>query len=117
MFQYDESNAFTNEGVQLTPNFDTGGAFVNYTLNGAEFTGDVNQLRANNQTLVGGDIIWEDLDGDFVITNEDRQTIGNGVPTAFGGFTNDFKYKDLSLSFLFDFTLGNDTWREDGTGT
>ena len=111
VFQYDESNAFTNDGVQLTPNFDAGGEFVNYTLNGAEFTGDVNQLRANNQTLVGGDIFWEDINGDFVITNDDRQTIGNGVPTAFGGFANDFKYKDLSLSFLFDFTLGNETWR------
>jgi len=78
VFQYDESNAFTNDGVQLTPNFDAGGEFVNYTLNGSEFTGDVNQLRANNQTLVGGDIFWEDINGDFVITNDDRQTIGNG---------------------------------------
>lgn len=111
VFQYDESNAFTDDGAQLTPNFDASGAFTNYTLNGQEFTGDFNQIRNDGRVAEGGDIIWEDVDGDFVITNEDRQVIGNGLPTAFGGFTNDFKYKDISLSFLFDFTLGNDTWR------
>lgn len=111
VFQYDESNAFTDEGVQLTPNFDADGEFTNYTLNGQEFTGDVNQIRNDGRVAQGGDIIWDDVDGDFVITNEDRQVIGNGLPTAFGGFNNDFTYKDISLSFLFDFTLGNDTWR------
>jgi len=111
VFQYDESNAFTNDGVQLTPNFNNSGEFVNYTLNGSEFTGDVNQIRNDGRVAEGGDIIWDDVDGDFVITNEDRQTIGNGLPKSFGGFSNDFKYKDISLSFLFDFTLGNDTWR------
>ncbi|NJB35137.1 SusC/RagA family TonB-linked outer membrane protein [Croceivirga sp. JEA036] len=111
VFQYDESNAFTDEGVQLTPNFDADGQFTNYTLNGQEFTGNVNQIRNDGRVAEGGDIIWDDVDGDFVITNEDRQVIGNGLPTAFGGFNNDFTYKDISLSFLFDFTLGNDTWR------
>ncbi|GGG50653.1 SusC/RagA family TonB-linked outer membrane protein [Croceivirga lutea] len=111
VFQYDESNAFTDDGVQLTPNFDTEGEFTNYTLNGQEFTGNVNQIRNDGRVAQGGDIIWDDVDGDFVITNEDRQVIGNGLPTAFGGFNNDFTYKDITLSFLFDFTLGNDTWR------
>lgn len=111
VFQYDESNAFTDDGVQLTPNFDADGEFTNYTLNGQEFTGNVNQIRNDGRVAEGGDIIWDDVDGDFVITNEDRQVIGNGLPTAFGGFNNDFTYKDISLSFLFDFTLGNDTWR------
>ncbi|MBS9461817.1 TonB-dependent receptor [Flagellimonas sp. 389] len=111
VYQYDESNAYTDDGVQLTPNFNGTGDFVNYTLNGSEFTGNVNQIRNDGRIAEGGDIIWDDLDGDFVITTEDRQIIGNGLPTAFGGFSNDFRYKDISLSFLFDFTLGNDLWR------
>ncbi|CAM3323110.1 TonB-dependent receptor [Zobellia roscoffensis] len=111
VYQYDESNAFTDDGVQLTPNFDANGAFTNYTLNGQEFTGDFNQIENDGRVAEGGDIIWDDVDGDFVITNEDRQIIGNGLPKYFGGFSNDFAYKDISLSFLFDFTLGNDTWR------
>ncbi|KPM30572.1 SusC/RagA family TonB-linked outer membrane protein [Croceitalea dokdonensis DOKDO 023] len=111
VFQYDESNAFTDDGIQLTPNFDADGTFTNYTLNGQEFTGDVNQIRNDGRVAEGGDIIWEDIDGDFVITNDDRQVIGNGLPTTFGGVSNDFKYKDISLSFLFNFTLGNDIYR------
>jgi len=111
VYQYDESNAFTDDGTQLTPNFNGAGEFTNYTLNGQEFTGEINQIRNDGRVAEGGDIIWDDVDGDFVITNEDRQVIGNGLPQSFGGFSNDFAYKDISLSFLFDFTLGNDTWR------
>jgi len=111
IFQYDESNAFTDDGVQLNPNFDANGEFVNYTLNGQEFTGDVNQLENAGNVLEGGDIIWDDVDGDFDITAEDRQTIGNGLPKFFGGFSNEFIYKNLSLSFLLDYTLGNDIYR------
>ncbi|TXF90251.1 TonB-dependent receptor [Neolewinella aurantiaca] len=111
VFAYDESNAFTNEGVQLTPNFDDAGGFVNYTLNGAEFTGEVNQLRFGNTVLRGGDIIWDDLDGDFTINSFDRQVIGNGYADVFGGFFNEFTYAGVSLSFLFDYNFGNDIFR------
>lgn len=111
IFRYDESNAFTDDGVQLTPNFNASGEFVNYTLNGQEYTGDFNQLENANNVLQGGDIIWDDVDGDFNITADDRQIIGNGLPKFFGGFSNEFIYKNLSLSFLFDYTLGNDIYR------
>lgn len=111
IYQYDESNAYTDDGVLLTANFTEEGDFLNYTLNGTEYTGTVKRLRNAGRVLEGGDIIWEDLNGDFDITVADKQVIGNGLPTLFGGFTNDFNYKGLSLSFLFDFTFGNDIWR------
>jgi hypothetical protein len=34
-------------------------------------------------------------------------TFGSALPKWVGGFTNAFKYKDLSFSFLIDFKLGN----------
>ncbi|WP_159447300.1 SusC/RagA family TonB-linked outer membrane protein [Cellulophaga tyrosinoxydans] len=111
IFQYNESNAFTPEGVQLTPNFDNSGTFVNYTLNGSEYTGTVNQLRAANQTLQGGDVIWEDLDGNFIIDAEDRKIIGNGLATVYGGFSHDIRYKNFNVSLLFDYSLGQDIYR------
>lgn len=111
VFAYDESNAFTNEGVQLTPNFNEMGDFVNYTLNGSEFTGEVNQLRFGNTTLQGGDIIWNDLNGDFTINSFDREVIGNGYADVFGGFFNEFTYAGVSLSVLFDYNFGNDIFR------
>lgn len=111
VYQYNESNAYTNDGVRLTPNFDANGAFVNYTLNGVVYTDLVRKMRTPNTVMQGGDIIWEDLNGDFTITAADRQIIGNGLPKYFGGFTNDFKYKGFSLSFLFDYNLGQDIYR------
>lgn len=111
VYQYDESNAYTPDGVRLTPIFFEGGIFAYYELDGQEYTGDVEQLRNAGQILQGGDIIWEDLDGDFDITVEDQQIIGNGLPTFFGGFSNNLSYKNFSLSFLFDFQFGNDIWR------
>ena len=112
VYQYDESNAYTPDGQRLTPNFDGANNFLFYTLNGSEYSGgDVMQMKNAGQTLSGGDIIWEDLDGDFDITATDRQVIGNGLPDFFGGFSNDFKYKNLRLSFLFDFSYGQDIYR------
>lgn len=113
VFQYDESNAFTDVGVQLTPNFDDNNNFVNYSLNGETYTGTVNQLKWANNVLKGGDIIWEDQNGDFNIqATNDRVTIGNGLVDFNGGFRNVFEYKDISLSFLFDFSFGNDIYRK-----
>ncbi|PQB08937.1 hypothetical protein BST83_00850 [Polaribacter filamentus] len=111
VYQYDESNAYTDTGIRLTPNFDGDGAFVDYSLNGQDYTGSVTQLRNAGRTLEGGDIIWDDIDGDFDITATDRQVIGNGVATMFGGFSNDFKYKNFGMSILFDYSFGQDIWR------
>ncbi len=112
VYQYDESNAYTPDGERLIPNFDGAGNLVFYTLNGVDYTGgEVIQLKNAGQTLRGGDIIWEDLDGDFDITAADRQVVGNGLPDFFGGFSNDLKYKNFRFSFLFDFSYGQDIYR------
>ncbi len=111
VFAYDESNAFTPNGDRLTPNFDGDGAFVDYSLNGSTYTGEVEQLRAGNTLLRGGDIIWEDIDGNFTINTADRQIVGNGYADVFGGFFNEFTYSGLSLSVLFDYNFGNDIYR------
>jgi TonB-linked SusC/RagA family outer membrane protein len=55
-----------------------------------------------------GDIIWDDLNGDGNINSGDRQIVGNAQPDFFGGFNNTFSYKGLDLSFLFQFTVGNE---------
>ena len=36
--------------------------------------------------------------------------VGNREPKMIGGLTNDFRYKNLSLSFLLDFRLGGDIY-------
>lgn len=110
IYQYKESNAYTPDGIRLTPNF-ANGTFTNYSLNGAEYTGVVRKMQVGNAVLEGGDIIWEDLTGDFNITADDRQIIGNGLAKYFGGLSNDFKYDNFSFAFLFDYSFGQDLYR------
>ncbi len=110
IFPTDQHNAFDASGTQLTPVFENG-AFVKYQQNGADYTGTVNRQRIGATVLRGGDIFWQDLDNNFSIDGFDRQVIGNGLPKYFGGFFNEFKYGAASLSFLFDYTFGNQIFR------
>ncbi len=111
VYAYDESNAYAPDGQRLTPIFN-GDDFANYTLNGQPYTGAVKQIEYNGQPLAGGDIIYQDLNSDFTIDSQnDRTVIGNGLAKASGGFFNEFKYQNYSLSFLFDFNLGNDIYQ------
>lgn len=57
-----------------------------------------------------GMVKYRDVDGDGVITTNDRTAIGNGVPKWFGGITNTFSYKGFDLSFMFQFNYGNDIY-------
>jgi TonB-linked SusC/RagA family outer membrane protein len=58
----------------------------------------------------GGDPIWDDLNGDNVIDDNDRQIIGNAQPKFTGGFNNDFSYKNFTLNAFFQFVSGNDIY-------
>ena len=113
IYRYDESNAYTEAGVRLQANFDENDNFSNHSLNGEIYTGVVKQHTfAGNRVLGGGDVIWEDQDGDFDINaSNDRTIIGNGLADYIGGFRNQFTYKNLSMSFLFNFNFGNDIYR------
>ena len=55
----------------------------------------------------GGDIKFKDLNGDNVINALDQQIMGQGLPTFFGGLTNNMKYKNFDVSFFFQFSGGN----------
>ncbi|MDW5288147.1 TonB-dependent receptor [Formosa sp. PL04] len=112
VYRYDESNAYTNDGVRLKANFDENDNFVNYTLKGEAYNGTVNKLMFGNRELGGGDIIFEDQNNDFVIDNaNDRTIIGNGLSDYSGGFRNSFTYKEFSFTMLFNFNFGNDIYR------
>ncbi len=117
VYPYNESNAYVKvdgKNVQLTPNFN-GTTFVDYSLNGEKYTGpasDIIRNKVGSYTLLGGDINYEDLNGDGIIDSaNDRKVIGNGLPDYTGGFYNRINYKQFSLGFLFNFNIGNDIYR------
>lgn len=75
--------------------------------------GNVNQVAipegntiAKNSTWIG-DYIFEDLNGDGVINNEDATFIGNPEPKFTYGIGNTFSYKDFDLTIFFSGSYGN----------
>lgn len=66
--------------------------------------------NGNFAPFQGGDVIFTDLNGDQVIDEKDRTVIGNPNPDFTGSVSTSFKYKRLSLSALFNFSVGNDLY-------
>ncbi len=57
---------------------------------------------------VNGLLNYKEINGDGIITTQDRTIIGNALPNFTFGFTNTLSYKGLSLDLLFTGSQGND---------
>jgi TonB-linked SusC/RagA family outer membrane protein len=86
------------------------GAFYGYNALGV-YSGnsDVKVKNGINDVnpFKGGDVIFEDVDNNGVIDENDRKIIGNVNPDFFGGFSNIFSYKGFDLTVFMDFAVGN----------
>ncbi|MGS2763395.1 SusC/RagA family TonB-linked outer membrane protein [Sinomicrobium sp. M5D2P9] len=63
-------------------------------------------LAATTEGKVPGEIKLQDVNGDGVISPEDRVVLGSDVPDFYGGITNSFEYKGIDFSFFFYFRQG-----------
>ena len=100
----------TIKGYQVTKIFQTQDEVD--ALNGASPTG----LYDKESTSVG-DFMMADLNGDGLITAEDKAVIGNIQPKYFGGISNTLAYKNFSLSALFQYSVGAQSiWNAIPTG-
>ena len=57
-----------------------------------------------------GDMHFADLNGDGMITDADRTTIGDPNPDIYGNISTSFTYKRLNLDVRFNYSLGNDVY-------
>lgn len=57
-----------------------------------------------------GFVKYKDQNGDGKITPEDMTVIGNGYADWYGGITNSFNIYNVDLSFMFQFSYGNDVY-------
>ena len=64
----------------------------------------LNFLGVNPAT---GNAMYQDVNKDGVINNDDGMVIGTAQPKLYGGFTNTFSYKGFDLMVLFNFSWGN----------
>jgi TonB-linked SusC/RagA family outer membrane protein len=66
------------------------------------------QLYVDPQT---GNAVYDDSrTNDGVITTDDRQIVGDIWPDLTGGLQNTLHYKNVELSFLFNFSYGNEVF-------
>ncbi len=63
-------------------------------------------LAEAQEQKVPGEIRLNDLDGDGLITPNDRKILGTDTPDYYGGLTNKFSYKGLELGVFFYFRQG-----------
>ncbi len=76
----------------------------------ADNANEVRYGSATGHIYEGGDPIFSDLDGNYIIDEDDETIIGNAEPKFFGGITNEFSYKNFSLSFFLQYSYGNDIY-------
>jgi TonB-linked SusC/RagA family outer membrane protein len=84
-----------------------------YSTGGATGLRVASQKVITEQGLTGylptqlGDAMWEDINGDGVINQDDRVKLGNTLPRWTGGFNTTLSYKNFSLFARLDFALGH----------
>ncbi|HEY7768873.1 TonB-dependent receptor [Longimicrobium sp.] len=59
---------------------------------------------------VPGDVRFRDLNGDGLITSEDREKIGSPWPDYTGGWTNNLSFGGFDLTVFTQFSQGNDIY-------
>jgi TonB-linked SusC/RagA family outer membrane protein len=126
VYEYDASNAYTPDGRRLTPvgitvKYPVRGTAADpvastasyYELDGQRYAGTIVQKKnSDGAVLLGGDTEWEDTNNDGFINEGDRHVIGNAQPDFYLGFVNNFTYKNLSLSFIINATIGGQVYNQ-----
>lgn len=86
------------------------GIFMGWIYDGVYMTQkEFDDSPKHKDSVVGG-VKFKDLNGDGVIDMNDRTKIGNPNPNLLFGITNEFKWNNFDLSFLFAGQLGGDLY-------
>ncbi|CAG5068790.1 TonB-dependent receptor P3 [Dyadobacter sp. CECT 9623] len=92
---------FKVPGLTQTTDFDADGNPTFATFEGPRPAG-------SKGTPIYGAWIYEDVNGDNIITADDRTVLGKSTPDFTFGWSNDLTWKNFSLNALFTGSVGND---------
>ena len=91
------------DGYYKVDDFDYNTSTQKYTLK----AGVPNDQGITSIAPAPGIIKYKDLNGDGVVNDNDRTALGSANPLFFGGFNNQFQYKNWDLSVFVNFQYGN----------
>jgi len=73
------------------------------------YTGNPMSHWYEGNYVYGGYFNWADLNGDYIVwDHKDKRRVGNPNPRYYGGFSNEFFYKNFMLGIYCNFTLGRE---------
>ncbi|OGX89717.1 hypothetical protein BEN49_08495 [Hymenobacter coccineus] len=81
------------------------GSFFGLERLGTWSTAEADQALKLNR--FPGDLKFKDQNGDGQINDQDRVLLGKNIPTGYGSFINNFRYKNFDLLVDLQFTYGN----------
>lgn len=58
--------------------------------------------------ILPGDIKYQDVNGDYIINDADRQVIGSAYPDAWGSFINNVRFRNFEFILDIQYSVGND---------
>jgi hypothetical protein len=102
-----EIKSLTNDGILVSAYSDLAPTHILKIGESVSSFWGVKYLGVDPDT---GDPIYQDLDEDGDVDGDDSQIIGKAFPDAFGGLTNNFKYKKFDLSIFARYSFGNEVY-------
>lgn len=116
-----DAGSFTTDvagGTVLTEVGQPAGVFYGYKTFGVFSTPSeaaaanlsIRNVNGSLSRFEAGDIHFNDLDADGLITTSDRQIIGDPTPDFYGNFNFKLTWKNLTLGSLFTYCVGNDVY-------
>ncbi|MFN7116546.1 MAG: SusC/RagA family TonB-linked outer membrane protein [Saprospiraceae bacterium] len=96
-------------GAKVVKVFQTQAEIDALNATAKERTGNANAVYQSTLTRPG-DLMFEDINNDGVITGADQKILGDANPDFYGGITNNISAFGFDLSFFFQFSIGNEIY-------
>ncbi|AZA53403.1 SusC/RagA family TonB-linked outer membrane protein [Chryseobacterium sp. G0201] len=96
---------YVTEGRYEISDFDYNTATQAYTLKAGVASSSA--VANGSKPIQPGDLKLRDLNGDGQITAADQTELGSAQPKFFGGFSQNFRYRNWDMSLFFNFSVGN----------